>query len=312
MKKNALYISMVAFVLLAGILSLTVPGVSQVPQSLIVSPPVPAAVPTANKTGTGNLFATATAAGASGNCAQWTAAGDVGDAGAPCGSGGGVTSVAGLTGAVPGQGTDSKVLTAGTFSGSTGVTLCTDANGGATTSGCSGGGSGALVLVESHTASSSSALNFTSCFSSTYNDYMIRFVQLRNDTTDVTLELQVHGSGGYDTGTNYGWVNFGWVAGGTGQNGANSGQNFVALAQHWDSELSSSYNGQLNIFNPLPGTNVTQMTGLFSYYSHSNSTFEGITLNATYLQTVAVDGFRVLPSSGLLTSGTVLCYGLTH
>jgi len=65
---------MVAFVLLAGILSLTVPGVSQVPQSLIVSPPVPAAVPTANKTGTGNLFATATAAGASGNCAQWTAA----------------------------------------------------------------------------------------------------------------------------------------------------------------------------------------------------------------------------------------------
>ncbi len=37
------------------------------------------------------------------------------------------------------QGTDSKVLTAGTVSG-TGATLCTDSNGGATTSGCSGGG----------------------------------------------------------------------------------------------------------------------------------------------------------------------------
>jgi hypothetical protein len=36
------------------------------------------------------------------------------------------------------QGTDTKVLTAGTVSG-TGITLCTDANGGATTSGCSSG-----------------------------------------------------------------------------------------------------------------------------------------------------------------------------
>lgn len=37
------------------------------------------------------------------------------------------------------QGTDSKLLTAGTISG-TGSPLCTDVNGGATTSGCSGGG----------------------------------------------------------------------------------------------------------------------------------------------------------------------------
>jgi len=46
-----------------------------------------------------------------------------------------------LNGTVTGsalQGTDSKLLTAGTISG-TGATLCTDANGGATTSGCSGG-----------------------------------------------------------------------------------------------------------------------------------------------------------------------------
>ena len=50
-----------------------------------------------------------------------------------------VTSVAGLIGAVPGQGTDAKVLTAGTVSG-TAAALCTDAVGGATTVGCPGGG----------------------------------------------------------------------------------------------------------------------------------------------------------------------------
>jgi hypothetical protein len=41
------------------------------------------------------------------------------------------------------QGTDTKLLTAGTISG-TGATLCTDANGGATTSGCTSGGTYSL------------------------------------------------------------------------------------------------------------------------------------------------------------------------
>lgn len=40
--------------------------------------------------GTGTKTVTATAAGASGNCAQWVASGNVGDAGVPCGSGGGL------------------------------------------------------------------------------------------------------------------------------------------------------------------------------------------------------------------------------
>jgi hypothetical protein len=48
------------------------------------------------------------------------------------------------------QGTDSKVLSAGTISG-TGASLCTDANGGATTTGCSSGGSPAFSAVTSGT-----------------------------------------------------------------------------------------------------------------------------------------------------------------
>ena len=50
-----------------------------------------------------------------------------------------MTSVAGLTGVVPGQGTDTHIMTAGTVSG-TGNPLCVSSNGGATTSGCTGGG----------------------------------------------------------------------------------------------------------------------------------------------------------------------------
>ena len=84
----------------------------------IVPAIIPAAAPTANKTGTGSRFATATAAGVSGNCAQWSAAGDIGDAGAACGSGGSVAFSA-LTGgtntaAAMVVGTGASLATSGT------------------------------------------------------------------------------------------------------------------------------------------------------------------------------------------------------
>jgi hypothetical protein len=55
--------------------------------------------------------------------------------GAAVSGGGGLVSQGGT---IPIQGTDASILSSGTISASTGIVLCTDANGGATTSGCSG------------------------------------------------------------------------------------------------------------------------------------------------------------------------------
>jgi hypothetical protein len=44
------------------------------------------------------------------------------------------------------QGTDTELLTAGTFTGAAGVQVCKDTNGGATTVGCSGGGFSRISL----------------------------------------------------------------------------------------------------------------------------------------------------------------------
>ena len=58
------------------------------------------------------------------------------------------------------QGTDTSLLSSGTVSG-TGATLCTDANGGATTSGCSAGGSAYATLENAGTAiTQRTTLNF--------------------------------------------------------------------------------------------------------------------------------------------------------
>jgi hypothetical protein len=60
------------------------------------------------------------------------------------------------------QGTDSLLLTAGTFTGATGATICKDANGGATTSGCTGGGNVSTSTGNTYTAGDQ---NFTSATS---------------------------------------------------------------------------------------------------------------------------------------------------
>lgn len=100
---------------------------------------VPGSVPAVNKQGsTGSKFQIAAGSTpTAGNCLTVDGNANLIDSGiSNCGGAGtAVNSVAGLTGAVPGQGTDGKVLTAGTVSGLA-ATLCTDANGGATTSGC--------------------------------------------------------------------------------------------------------------------------------------------------------------------------------
>lgn len=56
------------------------------------------------------------------------------------------------------QGTDTKLLTAGTVAG-TGATLCTDANGGATTTGCSSGG-GATFQANGTNLANQTTINF--------------------------------------------------------------------------------------------------------------------------------------------------------
>ncbi len=78
------------------------------------------------------------------------------------------------------QGTDAKLLSSGTVSGSAGIGLCTDANGGATTSGCSSGG---LTSLNSLTGP---ALNLTSSDSS---------VTITPSGTSINLQTSASASG---------------------------------------------------------------------------------------------------------------------
>lgn len=293
-------------------------------QAGIIPAIIPAAAPTANKTGTGSRFATSTAAGTSGNCAQWSAAGDVGDAGGPCAAGSGITTLTQDVSAGPGSGSQ-----AATVVGINAVPLCSGFSPtnlqflqfttGGTPNPCYSAttvGASAFVLVEEHTASTSAALNFTTCISSTYDDYQIRVINLLIGTSAQRFLWQMSTNGGstYDTGNNYQWATTFAVAGGAGGvegSGADSGIQFSS-GQSDSSATFGGTSGTYNLHNPLSATAFKPIDGISMQKDSRDSTGSKRDLGAVYASATAVNAFRFISSSGTITSGTVRCYGLTH
>lgn len=177
-----------------------------------------------------------------------------------------------------------------------------------------------LMLLEEHTASSSSELDFTTCFTSAYDDYDIRIVDLVVGTAGATIELQCSTNGGssYDTGSNYAWaVLYGTSGGGSGINNADS-DTAIQLRNSGGSGAPG---------NPVPLVAAMSVQGPLSAAAYKS--FHG-TLNApaqadvgsghyadicalsgVYKSTTAVNAFRLLPSTGNFASGTVRVYGRT-
>ena len=210
------------------------------------------------------------------------------------------------------QGTDSKLLTAGTVSG-TAATLCTDANGGATTSGCPSGAGGSL---ESHTASSSATLNFTSCLSSTYDEYDIIWDGIVPATDAANLELLFSTNGGSSYATSgYSTLFLYFYPGNTANYGLPTGGTASTTAVLLDQTSSTASNGgasgSLRIFG-VNGSSNKMLRGQSVHYQSSTSTFVSLDIAGTYNSSSVVNAFQLKFDSGNIASGTVRCYGISH
>ncbi len=169
---------------------------------------------------------------------------------------------------------------------------------------CAGGGGGA---TESHTASNSSVLNFTTCIGAG-TKYRIYLDQLLPATNDVDITLQVGTSGTYDTGANYGWNRLAWVAGGTGPSGVNSGATSITLSHlvkntsNWGITGTYYFSGPAtSSFKLLTGSTAGLM---------ENNVLEGEVIAGGYLVATTFNNFRIQASSGNLASGKVSCYAI--
>lgn len=167
---------------------------------------------------------------------------------------------------------------------------------------------GALVLLEEHTASNSAELDFTSWYSTSYDDYVLEIVNIAVATAGSQLELQFSTNGGssYDTGANYNWDNFIYRSSGSAVTGTNGDTKIIITSS--GAGITSSTFGVCCTFRLMVPAGLAQLFGQVNY-SDSTSLL-GSQLAAQYTQTGA-NAFRILASAGNLSSGTVRVYGLS-
>jgi hypothetical protein len=176
-----------------------------------------------------------------------------------------------------------------------------------------------LVLLEEHTATGASSINFTSCIGVGYNTYQIELEQLTPSVTSASLLLRLSTDGGvtFDTANSYPWTGTystrtGITAGGSdAATAVDLGAGGVITNAPAGSGLMGGYSGHLYFSNPLGGVQQMAMRGQggFAVVGIPHAIQAMAVWTARYLPTAPATAFQVLFSTGTVT-GTARCYGL--
>lgn len=171
--------------------------------------------------------------------------------------------------------------------------------------GTSGGG---WVFLEEHVASASSQLDFTTWYSSTYDEYIVEIIGLVPGTagTSVSVRLSTDGGSSYDSGTNYSYSSLESSYSGTGAAGSNALTGWTFMR---NVGLIANYanNGQYRLYDPGGTTNYKNFIGNGAV--HTSSSPESQTTTGVWLNTAAYNALRFFMSSGTF-SGTIRVYGV--
>jgi len=208
---------------------------------------------------------------------------------------------------VENQGT--SIGTVGTINALGNVTAAV--SGGIATLTSGAGGSGALVLITSVTASGApSEVDLLGVFSATYDTYLIELVGFQPTANGDSLLLQFGNQSGptWETSSNYYWSqmkqgnNSAYGNEYSGPSGVTSANLFYQFYSGYPNELS------LKIKNPLSTTLKKSLYGNGVDWDGSN--INQIQVMGVLSTTTAYDSFRVLMSASTVASGTVRVYGL--
>jgi hypothetical protein len=169
-----------------------------------------------------------------------------------------------------------------------------------------------MNCLEEHTAAVSAELDFTTCLSSTYDEYAIEAVGLLTSTSaNIQIQASTNGGSSYDSGSNYAWSYF---YAGSATAGGNTGSQ-ADTSMHVLNAVASGATNSVDLMGRIYHPSSTALFKGFSWFSTGSVSGDkafSIFGSGNYLVTAsAMNAFRFIPSTGTLTSGTVRCYGLT-
>ena len=177
---------------------------------------------------------------------------------------------------------------------------------------------GAMNLISTQTASSSSTISFTSDIDSTYKEYIFKFIDIHPATDQKNLTFQV------DTGTNtnynqtitsssfYTYHNEGDTTTSlqyiTGYDQA-QGTGFQILSEATGNDNDACVCGTLHLFDP---SNTTFVKNFMSRTQAAEGTgYSGDTYVAGYINTTtAITRVQFKMASGNIDAGTIKMYGV--
>jgi hypothetical protein len=172
-------------------------------------------------------------------------------------------------------------------------------------------GSGALVLLEQHTAAASATLDFAASISATYDEYLIEFVNVIPATNATSLYMRMSTNGGtsYDAGANYSYNSLGSNRFGTGVTGVDSGGTQIQLTKSAiDNTATAGVCGSIRLFSPSSTALHKYVTGQLSILT--GGVIETQQSSGAYRSATAVNAFRFLFAAGNITSGIIRVYGV--
>lgn len=164
-----------------------------------------------------------------------------------------------------------------------------------------------LVYITTATASgTAAALNITSCFSATYDNYRIEIANIRSTSNSATYFQMLSGSTPISTGT-YGWayVGISTLNASTNSQASSQTQGYIGVNTNLSSETSNS--AVFDIMNPYLARRTVFLGQSWAINAGQNG-FDCRNGGAVHETTTAYDGIRIFTGLGNITF-TARIYG---
>ena len=182
----------------------------------------------------------------------------------------------------------------------------------------SGISGGAMTLLATQTASSSSTISFTSGIDDTYDSYVFKFYDIHPSAGDNNFTVNFRDGGTAYDATKTTTVFRAYHR----ENGSGNSLNYVTgidlaqstafqtLAQTVDNDTDSSCVGSLTLFNPSSSVFVKHFISRMQEVAYQTTTQEFYIAGYCNV-TAAIDGVQFKMSSGNIDSGVIKLYGIS-